>query len=216
MKFSTVKHAFIKIFSDRNVQLTLALFGVGLLLALTATYPALEERVDEDTLEPEDGVTRIKARLPEPYNKTRNQSGLDRIQQPLTGLKNASLELRSETDTINASVRILDRGEIPIKSWLIENGEDKVINMTKYQDAEYIEFEVREGRLSYTYTVNHYIQPYSYLSIPAFILMWISVIFLIRAIALVGPLQVDEKERDRIRNDQKVIDKILSDKKEKK
>jgi len=217
VKLSTVKNAIIKIFSDRNLQLTIAFFGIGFILALTASLPILEERVENDTLEGEDSVERIEARLPRPYDEPHDPSGLGRLQEPLleqpTGLKNASLELRSEEENTNATI-ILERHDIQIESWEIENGEDKSINLTEYHEAEYIIFEIREGGLSYTYTVNHYIQPYSFLAIPAFILMWVSVIFLIRAIALMGPLSVDEKEKDKKRKNQNVIGEILKERTE--
>jgi len=211
VKLSTLKKAFIKIFSDRNFQLTIALFGIGFLLALTSTFPILEERTENDKLYPEDGVKLIEARIPRPYDEPHRGSEL--LESPV-GLKNATLEIRSETNKTNASIRILDSGEREIKSWEIENGENKMINMTEHHVAEFIEFEIREGELSYTFTVNHYIQPYSFLAIPAFILMWVSVIFLIRAIALMGPLSVDEKEKDKKRKNQKVIGEILKERTE--
>ncbi len=212
MKLSNIKNAFTKIFSDRNVQLTIALFGIGFILALTATFPILEERIENDKLYPENEDKLIEARIPRPYDKPHD--GMTEILESPHGLKNATLEIRSETENTNASIRILDSGEREMKSWEIENGENKKINMTEHYEAEFIEFEIREGELSYTFTVNHYILPYSSLSIPAYILMWISVIFLLRAIALMGPLSVDEKEKDKIRKNQKVIDGILKDKKE--
>jgi len=210
VKLSTVKKALIKILSDRNVQMTIALFGIGFLLALTATYPTLEERIEKDTLVPEDGIKKIEARLDQPYDEPHDPYGLDGIQP--TGLKSAALELHSETENTSASI-ILEQYELQIKRVEIEDGEDKTINMTEYHEAEYIIFEISEGRLSYTYTVNHFIQPYAFLSIPAFILMWISVIFLLRAIALMGPLSVDEEEKKKKRKNQKVIEGILRDRK---
>jgi len=206
VKLSALKRALIKIVSDRNVQLTIAFFGIGFLLALAATITSLEERVESETLEPEDGVKRIEARLDRTYDE---EPFLDHQ----SGLKNATLELRSGEENTNATI-ILERYGIQIKSWEIEDGEDKNINMTEYHEAEYIVFKVTDGKLSYTYTVSHYIQPYSFLSIPAFILLWVSVIFLIRAMALMGPIRVDEKEKKKFREDQKVIDDILKDRKE--
>jgi len=215
VRLSTVKKAIIKIFSDRNVQLTITLFGIGFLLALMANYPTLEERIEKDTLVPEDGVKRIEARLSRPYDEAHDQSGLDGIQAPLErpSLKSATLELHSETDNTNASI-ILEQYELPIKSWEIEDGEDKTINMTEYHEAEYIEFKITDGELSYTYTVNHYIQPYSFLSIPGFILMSLSLIFLIKSIASLGPIRVNKEEKNKKRKNQKVIGEILKERTE--
>lgn len=216
--FSAIKNALIKIFSDRNVQLTIACFGIGLILALTSTIPILEERIENGILKSEDEIERIEARLALPYDEHHEPSRLDRIPElftePRTGLKNASLELQSELNITNAKITILDQHEFPIETWTIKNGENKVINMTNFYEAEYIELEVEKGELKYTYTTNHYIQPYSFLSIPAFILMSVSIIFLIRAVALMGPIHVDEKEKDKIRDDQKVIKEILKERAE--
>ncbi|MBS3781163.1 MAG: hypothetical protein KGY66_01280 [Candidatus Thermoplasmatota archaeon] len=219
MKLSTIKHAIIKIFSDRNIQLTIALFGIGFLLALTATYPALGERIEKDTLSENE---KLEARLPDPYDEPAEPDPLNPgepipfLEKSGLGLVNASLELRGESDDTNVTVRTLNQAGQTLDSWHIEGRENKTLNLTGNQEIEYINFHIENGELSYNYVVRYYHQPYSLLSIPAYILMWISVIFLIRAIALIGPLRVDEKERDKIRKDQKVIDKILRDKKEKK
>ncbi|MFW6196549.1 MAG: hypothetical protein ACOC5D_04350 [Thermoplasmatota archaeon] len=220
MKLSTVKHALIKIFSNRNIQLTFALFGVGLLLALTATYPALGERIEEDTLSEN---KKLEARLPDPYDEPAEPDPLSPgesipfLEKPGLGLVNASLELQGESEDTNVTVSILNRAEQTLDSWHIEGKENTTVNLTGNREIEYINFHIENGELSYDYVVTYYHQPYSILAIPAYILMWISVIILIRAIALMGPLrEVEEKERDKIKNDQKVLDGILKDRKKKK
>ena len=194
--------------------MTIAFFLIGFLLALTATYPTLEERIDEESLIGGE-EKRIEAELPRPYGE-QDPSSFGRFPSPMerpVGLINASLELRPKMENTSATISLLRDGGILIESWELERGEKKNIDLTEYHEAESILIETTEGGLTYTYTVRHYALTYSYLSIPAFVLMWISLIFLIRAIALIGPLSVDEDDRNELREDQSVIDRMLDDRK---
>ncbi len=216
MKLSHIKEALITIFTNRDIQLTLVVFGVGFLLTITATYPALEERIEEETISENN---RIEARLPHPYDEPagpdplRPGDNIPFIDRPRLGLVNASLELKGESEDTNATVSTLDREERTLDSWRIEGIGSTIINLTREQEVEYIDFNIENGELNYNYMVRYYHQPYSLLSIPGFILMILSIIFLIRAVALMGPLVVDKKEKDRIKKNQKLIDDMIRDNK---
>jgi len=203
LKLSDIGHALVRIFKNRDVLLTIVLFGVGLLLASVASGRVLEERVEGDTLEEGDDI-KIEAKLSRPYDDE-SDDGSE------LGLKNATLELRSETENTKANISILLPDGHSMNSWEIKEGENKTIDLTEYHRGEHIKFEIEEGRLSYTYTVNEYTQPYYFLSIPAFILLALSLIFIIRAVALMGPLTVDKEEKDKKRKNQKVVEGILKD-----
>ncbi|MEF8832252.1 MAG: hypothetical protein V5A66_01895 [Candidatus Thermoplasmatota archaeon] len=227
MKLSDVKSLIIKIFTNRDVQLTIALFGIGFLLTVASTYPTLEERVEEDTLTAEDNK-RIEANLPFPNDKSASEDpileewgsqGIGGTQ----GLKNASLELSSDRGETNANITLLKDREakvegVPleeIKSWEMKKGKNFTINMTKYHQTDYIDFNVTKGELNYTYTVRYYTQSYSFLSIPGYVMMIVSIIFLLRAFYTVGPIGIDKEEKEKKKENQKVITQMLEDRKEK-
>jgi len=231
LKFSDIKSFIIQIFTSRDVQLTIALFGIGFLLTVTSTYPTLEERIEEDTIPAEENK-RIEARLPLPYDELAHD---DSLLEEYTGwgigghqgLKNASLELRSNQEDTNANVTLLkeefegEHGLIKeIRRWEMKNGEiedlnDNTINMSEYYQIDYIDFNVTRGELSYTYTVRYYTQSYSILSLPGYVLMIVSIIFFLKAFGSVGPIGLDKEAKEKKRENQKVISRMLEDRKKK-
>lgn len=221
MKPTHIKELIIKIFTNRDVQLTIALFGVGFILVVASTYPALETRVREDSLTAQNN-TRIEVNLPFPYDKSAPEDsivGRRDVVGGARGLKNASLVIESDHEETNATVTLLedeepkfeDIGIRKIKTFRVRDGETLNINMTEYYQTDYIDFNVTERKLNYTLTVNYYTQPYSFLSLPAYGMMIGSIVPFLRSFYTVGPIGVEEKEKEKTEKNQEKLEKILEE-----
>ncbi|MBS3816934.1 MAG: hypothetical protein KGY76_05165 [Candidatus Thermoplasmatota archaeon] len=202
-----LKNLLKRIATNRDFQLTVILFGVGLFLAALATYPVLQEDVSEDTIGPEDMESNGELEI-----DIHHPSG--QINNPVWGpdvLKNATLEFSGKSDDIVANVSVLDSSGDLLMSKEIEGEGAHELDLSDVEDAEYLKFKVQEGELTYTYTVLYYEQTFSDLAFVGAGSMMISTIFIFRFVALMRGEGMDEEERKKMEEDQETVDNILKD-----
>ncbi len=205
MKLSHIKKILKRMITDRNFQVAVTLFVVGFILVAISTYPFLKEYERENTVERgDDKKIDIK------YT-----SGV--IRTPLGGieaLKNATLEFESDEGT-KANITMLSEEGTEIRSIEIDGKENEEVNLSsdKYNNIEYLRFEVREGSLSYTYTLLYYERSYSNLSFLGYAMMIISVLPFFRGLTLLNPRDVGKKEREEMKKNEEVLDDILEGRK---
>ncbi len=207
MKLSHIIVALKRIIGNRNFQLSVILFFVGLVLVSISTYPVLTEYIREDTLD-EGAHEKIDVE----YDSGSLLTPLGNVEI----LENATLEFESDEET-KANITMLKEDGTEIRCIEISGKENEEINLNspRYNDLEYLGFEIREGNLSYTYSILYSEQPYRYFSIVGLVMMGLSLLFFFRFLALVNIRNVGEKERGKKRKNMKTVEEILKERKDK-
>jgi len=187
----------IRILSDSDIQKAIAFFSIALILAFAAVTTTIETDQLRDEISADDGDRDFTTEF-------------ESIYYPIfLDLRNSTLDFIAKETNTNFSLEILDSDfeHLWSRSYTLEEGEKEseylpdLDGIDQENPPNYLNFNVTEGNLSYTYTVSYSRSPYGLLSLPAALFTLLGMVFGFRGKGVIlGEIkrkQMRKKEKER-------------------